>query len=104
MNKRVIEKISLNPGHPADAALIKRLKAIDGNKKSTHLKLAAFHYFGILDELAKANNPHIKEYVSADISRPSSNTNHPGMNHNSQKKEDPLDGSSVFANAFDNLK
>jgi hypothetical protein len=83
--------------HPADAALIKRLHAIEGNMKSTHLRLAAFHYFGILDELVKANNPHIKEHSSAGIGMRTSN-----FNNNNQKRNDPLDGSSIFASAFDN--
>jgi len=103
MKKYVIEKILLNPEHPAEAVLIRRLRAIGGNKKSTHLKLAAFHYFGVLDELVKANNPHTKEYLSADINRQSDNTDHPGINPNSQKKEDPLDGSTVFAEAFGDI-
>ncbi len=102
MKKRVIMKISLNPAHPAEAELIKRLDAIEGNKKSTHLKLAAFHYFGIIEQLVKANNPHMKEYSSAGISKQTGNDNYPGMNNNTQKKEDPLDGSSIFASAFDN--
>jgi hypothetical protein len=100
MKKRVIVKISLNPGHPADAELIKRLDAIEGNIKSTHLKLAAFHYFGILDQLVKANNPNMNGY--ADISKQRGNDNYSGINDNDRKRDDPLDGSSIFASAFDN--
>jgi hypothetical protein len=96
VRKRVIIKISLSPGHPAEAELLKRLDTMEDKTKSAHLKLAAFHYFGIIGKLVSVNNPHLKEASSADIGNQQSNDS------SIKKGEETLDSSSIFASAFDN--
>jgi hypothetical protein len=101
MRKRTIAKFSLNPDHPVDAELIKRLNAVGVRSKSSHLKLAACRYFGVLGHLVNINDPHTK--AASAVSNHKTTTANAGINNNNTKDEDPLDNSSVFAGAFDNL-
>lgn len=56
-------KITFNPKNPADAELIEVLKDIDN--RSSHIKLAAYHYFRILERLSAANSPQVNSDCSA---------------------------------------
>jgi hypothetical protein len=94
MEKRITAKFSLNPEDPVDAELIKRLNAVGARNKSSHLRLAACKHFGVLDHLAGVNNPYSKD-TATDKQNP--------INDKDGHKDDPLDGSSVFASAFDNV-
>jgi hypothetical protein len=95
VGKRITAKFSLNPDHPVDAELIRRLNAVGARNKSSHLRLAACQYFGVLDHLVNVNNPYAKD-TSAGIKQKT-------INDKDGQDDDPLDGSSVFAGAFDNL-
>lgn len=95
MGKRITAKFSLNPEDPVDAELIKRLNEVGARNKSSHLRLAACRHFGVLDHLGGINNSIAKDTSIGNKQTP--------VNNGFQDK-DPLEGSSVFTSAFDDLK
>jgi hypothetical protein len=91
---KLIVKITFNPKNPADAELIDVLKDVDN--RSAHIKLAAYHYFRILERLSAANSPQ----VNTDCSAPGNG----GHDTKTAKKVIPQwEMEALFADAFKEL-